>query len=301
MKGKKSPRLMRRLAVFMMAPALGAVAGAQAGEQATATSTPAEQEMSFAQFDFSSMMGPFGPAGAGGPQESPPPYAAGPWGGPPAPGAGPGGGPGFGYGGPPGPGGMMGPGMMQGQGGPGQPMGAGGDYGMSSVMRAWQLPDLSEEQRNKLRNVAQELRKKHWDLKGAMMEESDKLAQVWSAEPVNANAVGEAYGRLFDLQRQWIVSGIEAKQQVDNILTAEQKQWLQGGSPAAGTPFPMMPGAMMPWMQGGPGGGAPGQAGGAQSAGTPQSGAQQGMPAPGGEPQKAAPAAGTGGPQPTQN
>lgn len=147
---------------------------------------------------------------------------------------------------------MMGPGMMQGQGGPSGPMmGGGGDkYGMASVMQAWQLPDLTEEQRNKLRSTAQDLRKKHWDMKGAMMEESDKLAQLWAAESVDANAIGEAYGRLFELQRQWIVSDIEARQQVDNLLTDEQRKWLQGRSPMPG---PAMRGGMRPQMQGAPG------------------------------------------------
>lgn len=312
MKGKRSTIVMRRLAAVIMAPALGAAAGVQADERAAAA---VGQEVTLAQADLGSMMGPFGPPGAGGPPEAPP-FAMGPGpGGGPQGGGGPGaGGPPFGYG-PPGPpgamGGMMGPGMMQGQGGPGQAMGAGDQYGMARVMQVWQLPDLNEEQRNKLKNVAQDLRKKHWDLKGAMMDASDKLSQLWSADPVDANAIGEAYGNLFDLQRQWIVSDIETRQQVDNILTAEQKRWLQGGAPMAGGAFPMMhprggmmPGMPgMPGMRGGPGGGAPGQNGGAQgaAAGGPPSGAQQGSPAPGGEPQKGgASGSGTGGSQPTQ-
>lgn len=248
MSRKRTAKFITRLAVFMVAPALGAAAG----EQAAGASAPAEQGISLAQAEFASPMGPYG--GPPGPMMGPPgipPYAGGPWGGPE--GGGPGGsGPAFGGYGPPDPRSMMGPGMMQGQGGPSGPMmGGGGDkYGMASVMQAWQLPDLTEEQRNKLRSTAQDLRKKHWDMKGAMMEESDKLAQLWAAESVDANAIGEAYGRLFELQRQWIVSDIEARQQVDNLLTDEQRQWLQGRSPMPG---PAIRGGMRPRMQGAPG------------------------------------------------
>lgn len=258
MKGKERAKLISRLAVFMVVPALGIGAGAQAGEQTAAESEPAERGVPFAQFGAAGPMGPYGSApGQAGP-EGMPPYGAGPHSGGPA----------FGYG-PPGPGGMMGPGMagpgmmgpgmagpgtMQGQGGPWGPMRGGRGFGMRSIVQALHLPDLSKEQRDKLQNMAQEFRKKHWDLKGSMMEASDKLAKLWSADPVDANAIGEAYGALFDLQRQQIVSGIEARQQVEDVLTDEQKQRMDGGPAMSGTPFPMMmPPGMMYRMPGAPG------------------------------------------------
>ena len=130
----------------------------------------------------------------------------------------------------------------------------GGSYGMRSVMQALALPDLNDDQKAQLRKIAQDLRKKDWDLKGAMMEESDKLGELWATEPVNATAVGEAYGRLFDLQRQWIVSSIEARNQVDGVLTSEQREWLRSGPGLPGAIAPMMPpAAMMPGMPGVPG------------------------------------------------
>jgi Spy/CpxP family protein refolding chaperone len=271
MRRKRTARLMSRLTVVMVAPVLGA-AGAQAGEQAAAKSVPAPPGTPFAQVEVARPMGPYGPAAAPAGPTGPPgttaPYAAGPWGGPQ--GAGPGGGgPAFGYGSP-GPGAMMGPGMMQGKGFPSGPMRGQRGFGMRSVIQASQLPDLSEEQRNKLRSIAQELRKKHWDLKGAMMEESDALGQLWAADPVDANAVGEAYGRLFDLQRQWIVSGIETRQRVDDVLTAEQKQLLQGPS-RPGPGFPMMRPGMMPGMPGAPGASGAAPEGEAPSSAAPES------------------------------
>ncbi len=248
---KRTAKITSRLAVCMVAPVLG-VAGAQAGEQAATESVSAQQGVPFAQVEVVGPMGP-GPAGPMGPQGGAP-YAGAPWGGPHGAGPVAGGGPPPGYG-PPGPHGMMGPGMMQGQGGPSGSMQGGRAFGMQSVMRALHLPNLSEEQRGQLRSIAQELRKKHWDLKGAMMEESDKLAELWAADPVDANAVGEAYGRYFDLQRQWIVSSIETQAQVEGVLTAEQKQWLRSGPPMPAMP-PMMPPGMMPGMPGGAGAGA---------------------------------------------
>lgn len=268
MRGKKTARYMSYLAVFMVVPAFGAAAGAQAGEQVEAK--PAPQGITFAQAEMAGPGGPYGPAAGAARPQGMTAFPGVPWSGPQ------GGGPGQGFGpGPQGPYGLAGPGMMQGQGGPAGPMRGGRAFGMRSIMQALHLPNLSEEQRGELQSLAQSLRKKHWDLKGAMMEESDKLGQVWSAEPVDANAVGEAYGRLFDLQRQWIVSAVETRRQVDDLLTDEQKQLLRGGPARLGGAFPMMsPGGMRPGMQGAPEGGAPAPQGSAPGSATPEAGAQ---------------------------
>ncbi|MGF1613581.1 MAG: Spy/CpxP family protein refolding chaperone [Gammaproteobacteria bacterium] len=236
MRGKGMAQRMGRLAALLAVPVVGA-ASAQAGEQAADPSAAVQPGVPFAQIEMVSPVGPYGlPPGAAGT----PPYAGGPWGGPP------GGGAGMGYA-PPGPHSMMGPGMMQGQqGGAAHSMEGEGAFGMRSVMQASQLPDLSEEQRTKLRSIGQELRKKQWDLKGAMIEESEIIAELWAAEPVDAGAVGDAYGRYFELRRQWIVSAIETRQQVDNVLTDEQKQWLHGRPAMPGAALPMMPPAMTP-------------------------------------------------------
>jgi Spy/CpxP family protein refolding chaperone len=143
----------------------------------------------------------------------------GPGGGYPGMGQGPG--PMPGYGPPQGPpGAMMGGGMMRGPGASSR-MGR-GMRGMAYVMQALHMPNLSDEQRDQIRKVAQNLRKKHWEIQGSMMDQRDKLSELWSAEPVDAVAVGDAYGQVCDLKRQMLQASIEAKNQVDEVLSAGQ-------------------------------------------------------------------------------
>lgn len=203
------------------------------------------------------MMGgpPWGPPGmmvapgamqGEGPASQPPPEMqggnyppVGPGGGYPGMGQGPGPMPGYGpsQGAP---GAMMGGGMMRGPGASSR-MGS-GMQGMAYVMQALHIPNLSDEQRDQIRKVAQNLRKKHWEIQGAMMDQRDKLSELWSAEPVDAAAVGDAYGQVCDLKRQMIQASIEARTQVDKALSAGQAkpQGPQGqgqpSSPGAGAP-----------------------------------------------------------------
>lgn len=164
--------------------------------------------------------------------------AAGLGGGYPGPGQGSGSGPMPGYGPPQGaPGPMMGGGMMRSPGA--APRMGRGMRGMDYVMHALSLPNLSNEQRDQVRKVAQDLRKKHWEIQGSMMDERDKLSELWSAESVDAAAIGDTYGRVCDLKRQMIQASIEAKNQVDKVLSAGQgmpQDQGQPDSPGAGAP-----------------------------------------------------------------
>jgi Spy/CpxP family protein refolding chaperone len=183
--------------------------------------------------------------------------AAGAW----AHGGGPGGyGPGYGYGYGMGPGmmggyGMMhGPGMMGGYGmyGPGM---TGGGYGMGPRMMGvgavWML-NLTDEQRAKISKLQDELRKKQWATMGQIMDERQKLFELYSAENPDPKKVGAVYGKIFDLRRQMIEAAIDTQNRAQAVLTQEQRaqleQWRHGWGP--GGPGMMGPGMMGPGTMG---------------------------------------------------
>jgi Spy/CpxP family protein refolding chaperone len=121
-----------------------------------------------------------------------------------------------------------GPGMMGGYGrgyGPGPGYGRG--YGPGGGLAAL---NLSDEQRDKIAAIQEEHRKKNWDRMGQMRSEQFKLRRMYSAEKVDPAAVGEQQKKVDDLRRQVIQSRVEARNQVQAVLTPEQrKQFRQFG------------------------------------------------------------------------
>ena len=138
-------------------------------------------------------------------------------------GGGPGGGMGMGMMGMGGPGmGMMGGGMMGGMG-----MGPGG--GMGPV---WML-DLTDEQRDKIEKIYDDVRRKNWDTYGKIMDEQSKLRDLYSGDTVDPKKVGAIYAGISKLHQQVIEANVEAHNRVQAVLTKEQKeqlrQWSRGG------------------------------------------------------------------------
>lgn len=131
-----------------------------------------------------------------------------------------------GYMGPMGMGGMgMGP-MGMGHMG----MGGMGSYAMMPGMM-WQGPygmlDLSDSQRQKLREIHSNLRKRHWGLMDKLMDYSEQLYKLYDVDKPDAQQIGNVYKNIFDIRRQMIESKITAKNQIYDILTKEQREKLK--------------------------------------------------------------------------
>jgi Spy/CpxP family protein refolding chaperone len=124
------------------------------------------------------------------------------------------GGPGYGPG--------YGSGMMGGYGyGPGMMGGNGG--GLASL-------GLSAEQREKIAVVQEENRKANWSAMGQMRSEQFKLRQMYNADKVDSAAVADQQKKVDELRRQMLKSHVEARNQINAILTPEQrKQFRQYG------------------------------------------------------------------------
>lgn len=177
-------------------------------------------------------------------------------------------GPGYGYGYGMGPGMMGGPGMMHGPGmmggygmmhGPGMMGGEGMMYGPGTMGMGpvWML-DLTDEQRAKISKLQNDLRKKQWATMGQIMDEREKLFELYSADSPDAKKVGAVYGKIFDLRRQMIEAAIDTQNRTQALLTKEQRaqlgQWRHGWGAGPGGPGMMGPGMMGPGPRHGMGG-----------------------------------------------
>jgi Spy/CpxP family protein refolding chaperone len=123
--------------------------------------------------------------------------------------------------------GGMGPGMMGGYGmGPGMM----GGYGMGSGMMGGYgmgpqgLSDLSAEQQAKMTRIQDETRKKHWELMGQLMEEENRLRDLYHAPQRDSAAISNAHKKVSELQRRMYETAADAHKRMESALTKEQKE-----------------------------------------------------------------------------
>ena len=129
---------------------------------------------------------------------------------------------GYGYG--PGAGMMMGPGMMGGMG-----SGYGMGPGMGGGMGQMAMPNLSEAQTAQLKKIQTESMKKQRALMLQMWDEQANLSDLVNAEKRNPAAIGKAYDKLADVQRQALEARIDAENKAAAILTKEQMMQMRRG------------------------------------------------------------------------
>ena len=127
--------------------------------------------------------------------------------------------------------GMMGdgPGMMGG--GPG--WGRGGGYGPGPGAA---ISGLTDEQRDKLAVIREQHRQKNWGTMGQVQAEQFKLRQMYSADKLDSAAILEQQKKVDELRRQMLKSRLEARKEIEAVLTPEQRKQLR---------------QMGPWGQGG--------------------------------------------------
>jgi Spy/CpxP family protein refolding chaperone len=106
-----------------------------------------------------------------------------------------------------------------------------GPMGYGPMMGYGRL-DLSSEQRAKLRGKQRDMRKQHLALMDEMMEKQDGLAELYAKTPRDAEKIGKIYGELFELKRKMIEQQIRLGNDIDALLTKEQKE-------KAGSDMPM--------------------------------------------------------------
>ncbi len=142
------------------------------------------------------------------------------------PGYGMGYGPGYGMGYGPGHGMGYGPGYGMGY-GMGRGMAGGRGYGMGpGAMGAYGFGsdlNLSAEQRGKIAKIQDDLRRKHWDLMGKIQDEQSQMNEQYDSDQRDTAALSKSYRKVLDMRQQMFDLSLEARNQIDAVLTKEQR------------------------------------------------------------------------------
>lgn len=123
---------------------------------------------------------------------------------------------GYGYG--------MGPGMMDGNGfGCGMGPSMMGGYGSRADL------NLTAEQRGKIAKIQNDLRRKHWDLMGKMLEEQSQMNEQYNSDQRDDASLSKSYRNMSELRTQMFDLSLSARRQIDAVLTTEQRDKIKHG------------------------------------------------------------------------
>lgn len=93
--------------------------------------------------------------------------------------------------------------------------------------------DLSDEQRDKIRDIHRNIRKKHFGLMEKMMDTSDKLYELYDVDKPNAEKIGKVYDEIYKIKRQMIQEHIIIRNKIFDLLTKEQREKFKANDPFA--------------------------------------------------------------------
>jgi Spy/CpxP family protein refolding chaperone len=104
-----------------------------------------------------------------------------------------------------------------------------GGMGMMESPRAGMVRalSLSDEQRAKINKLSDKLQHDNWAAMGAIMDESAKLRDLYEADRRDPAAIGKEYQKIFDMKRQMIEAMITTQNQIEDLLTDEQRAQLK--------------------------------------------------------------------------
>jgi len=118
--------------------------------------------------------------------------------------------------------------MMGGYGGgPGYGPGRGG-FGPGGPLA---LQGLSDEQRDNIAAVQEENRRKNWGTMGQVQAEQFKLRQMYSAEKIDSAGILKQQEKVDELRRQMLKSRLEARKEIEAVLTPEQRKQMRQMGP----------------------------------------------------------------------
>jgi Spy/CpxP family protein refolding chaperone len=112
----------------------------------------------------------------------------------------------------------MGPGMMDSGSGYGMGPGMMNGYGSQSDL------NLTSEQRGKIAKIQDGVRRKHWDLMGKMQDEQSQMNEQFSSDKRDNAALSKSYQRMSDMRREMFDLSLNAQDQIDAVLTKEQRE-----------------------------------------------------------------------------
>jgi hypothetical protein len=112
----------------------------------------------------------------------------------------------------------------------GGPLGAPAGGAGVDPLAAFLALDLSDDQRDRLGRIADDLRKRQWDLQGKVMDRESELRRLADGQRRATKAIG-------DLRAEMGKASADALRRAREVLTEEQRQRLEGLSYPGGAPM----------------------------------------------------------------
>jgi Spy/CpxP family protein refolding chaperone len=110
-------------------------------------------------------------------------------------------------------------------------MGMGMGQGMERMDGRYKLAfrglDLTDKQRDDIRDIRDSMQKDRWAVTGKMMDAHNKIRDLREADKFDAKAINKAYEELAELQQEMFMIGVQAKTSMVSLLTTEQRQQLK--------------------------------------------------------------------------
>ncbi len=121
----------------------------------------------------------------------------------------------------------MGHGMMGGYGmGPGMMGDCGPGYGGAGI------PNLTNEQRNKIADIEKDARQKQWQLMEKMHSLHFQADGTLRDGKFDEQAARKHYEAMASLRKQMFENSLETRKRIDGLLTPEQREQMQGRRPS---------------------------------------------------------------------
>lgn len=89
--------------------------------------------------------------------------------------------------------------------------------------------NLTDDQELAVQKLQHKLRRQNWSLKGDILDEQGKLIELYAVDIPDAAVIGKVYDAIFDIKRQMIENRINTENEVQALLTTEQKTQFKSG------------------------------------------------------------------------
>ena len=96
--------------------------------------------------------------------------------------------------------------------------GYGMGYGMMQGYGGYPDENLTADQRRKINEIQNGLRRKHWELMGKILDEQAKMNDLYYAVPRDDTQISKIYRKISDLRQQMFELSLNAQRQVETII-----------------------------------------------------------------------------------
>jgi len=106
----------------------------------------------------------------------------------------------------------------------------GGGMGMGGGMMGmgpYHMLNLTDDQRSRINKMHDAQRRKHWETMGKIMDERAKLRDLYSADKLDTKRILKVQEEIDRMHRSMLEQHLNTRNQIDALLTPEQREQLK--------------------------------------------------------------------------